>query len=156
MLISEIDKEYDKNEAIANDAYIAVDSEAKGTGKMKVSELSSGGGSGGGYGSDWFIVNFSFDSNYNLVADKTHYEIKQWYEANGMMSFNRIKGVYMEMLFNTIGSPGDHQTPWTFECPIVSVANGTPILLYAMITLPNTDKASLTTQEYTLQTVSEG
>lgn len=39
MRISEIDKEYTKTEAIADNTYIAVDSEAKGTGKMKVSEL---------------------------------------------------------------------------------------------------------------------
>lgn len=156
MQISNIDKEYTKTEAVANDAYVAVDSEAKGTGKMKVSELSNGEGSGGGYGSDWFIVNFSLDENYNVVADKTHYEIKQWFEANGMMSFNLIKGVYMGMLFNLIGKPGDHQNPWTFECPIVGVMNGAPVLDYAMITLPNTNEVSFTAQQYTLQTVSEG
>lgn len=155
MRISGIDKEYTKTEAIANDAYIAVDSEAKGTGKMKVSELSNGGGSSGGYGSDEFIVNFSLDTNNNVVADKTHDEIKQCFDANGMESFKIIKGVYMGRLFNLLFA-ADHQTPWTFEYPIVTVINGAPTLSYAMITITNTNEVSFTAQQYTLQTVSEG
>lgn len=56
MRISEIDKEYTKTEAIADDAYIAVDSEAKGTGKMKVSELG-----------DTVILEYGDNSTYDAV-----------------------------------------------------------------------------------------
>ena len=114
----------------------------------------NGGGSSGGYGSDEFIVNFSLDTNNNVVADKTHDEIKQCFDANGMESFKIIKGVYMGRLFNLLFA-ADHQTPWTFECPIVTVINGAPTLSYAMITITNTNEVSFTAQQYTLQTVSE-
>ncbi|MEE0937740.1 MAG: hypothetical protein UIG52_06885 [Bacteroidales bacterium] len=56
MRISGIDKEYTKTEAIADDAYIAVDSEAKGTGKMKVSELG-----------DTVILEYGDNSTYDNV-----------------------------------------------------------------------------------------
>lgn len=56
MRISAINKDYTKEEAIANDAYIAVDSEAKGTGKMKVSELG-----------DTVILEYGDDSTYDDV-----------------------------------------------------------------------------------------
>lgn len=56
MLISEIDNEYTKTEAIANDAYVAVDSESKGTGKMKVSELG-----------DTVILEYGDNSTYDDV-----------------------------------------------------------------------------------------
>lgn len=56
MRISDIDQEFSKEEAIANDAYIAVDSEAKGTGKMKVSELG-----------DTVILKYGDNSTYDDV-----------------------------------------------------------------------------------------
>lgn len=56
MIISNIDKDYTKTEAVAADAYIVVDSASKGTGKMEVSELS-----------DTVILEYGDDSTYDDV-----------------------------------------------------------------------------------------
>lgn len=61
MRISGIDKEYSKTEAIADDAYIAVDSESEGTGKMKVSELG-----------DTVILEYGDNSTYDNVLAMLH------------------------------------------------------------------------------------
>lgn len=141
MRITAIEKEYTIEEAISADAYVPVDSKVHGTRKMKVSSLTS---SSGGYGEDFFIVNFTLDTNSNYVADKTHYEIQQWYDAHGVQSFNFIKGVCNGLVFNLTGSPGDHQTPWTFTRTIIGIKNGVPAINYAILTLSNTNEVTLT------------
>lgn len=56
MRISEIDKKYTKSDAISAKAYVAVDSDSEGTGKMKVSELG-----------DTVILEYGDNSTYDNV-----------------------------------------------------------------------------------------
>lgn len=151
MLISAIDKEYTKEEATSANAYVAVDSETLGTGKLAVSAL--GGGGSSGYGSDWLIVNFSYDANTNTyTADKTFNEINQWRDELGTMSsFNRIKGYMNGIIFNLMKA-ADHQTPWTFEGSVIMVMNGVPAINYALVTISYDDVVSLNTQLFNLAT----
>lgn len=107
------------------------------------------------YGSDWFIVNFSYDANTNTyTADKTFNEISQWYAANGESSYQRIKGIMNGMLLHAPTS-ADHQTPWIFEGSKISDLNGTripPVIIYAKVTISDLDEVSFNTQLFNLAT----
>lgn len=141
MRISEIDKNYTKKEAIADDAYIVVDSESKGTGKMKVSELSNGVGSSGGTESESFVINVTMDSDGSLTSDKTYEEISATFNGGQTDIKCLLKGCVFHLMM-----VADHQTPWTFQnVSVGSISSSDYSVIDARLTISSTNEIDFST-----------